>query len=240
MTLQPKVQKVAIIYPDDLYPSTAAEVAKKKADAAGLNVVYFQKYPKGTQDLSSVLSQVKAAGPDALLVSGYFEDYVLTVRTSKELKLNVKYIGGMGVPHGDLIKALGKDSDYLFDAPWWQPESGWKGPFFGSSQEYNELFKKKYNEDATYYGSASSAAGLVLQLALEKAGTTDVEKVREALRQTDVETLFGPVKYDETGFNRAGKGTIIQIKDGKLTIVYPEKLAQGNKVIFPMPEWDKR
>ncbi|MCL5264245.1 MAG: amino acid ABC transporter substrate-binding protein [Chloroflexi bacterium] len=239
-TLQPKVQKIAIIYPDDLYPTTAAEVVKKKAEGAGMRVVYFQKFPKGTQDLSALISGVKSSGAEALITSGYFEDNVLMVKTAKELKLNVKYLGGMGAPtQPDFVKTLGKNAEYVIGMSQWEPTSGWKGPFFGSSQDYNALYKKKYNEDATYYTAAASAGGLALQLALEKAGSVDTEKVRTALRALDVETFFTPIKFDDTGFNRSGKGLIVQIKDGKLNIVYPEKLAQS-KGVFPMPEWDKR
>ncbi|MCL5264244.1 MAG: amino acid ABC transporter substrate-binding protein [Chloroflexi bacterium] len=238
-TLTPKPTKLAIIYPDDLFPASAAEAAKKKGEQMGFQFVFFQKYPKGTTDLSSIMTQVKAANPDALLNSGYMEDEVMMVKAAKELKFNVKYISSLGMPVFAFMKALGKDSDYLFDAQWWMPQSGWKGPFFGSSQDYNALYKKKYNEDATYYSAAASAGGLVLQTAIGKADSLDVEKVRAELAKTDMETFFGQIKYDETGFNRTGKGVIIQMKDGKINIVYPQNLAT-TKAVYPIPDWDKR
>ena len=138
------------------------------------------------------MTQVKAANPDVLLNSGYMADEVKMVKAAKELKFMPKYMGSLGLPIYDFMKALGKDSDYLFDGQWWMPESGWKGPFFGSSQEYAQLFKQKFNEDPTYYSAAASAGGLVLQTAIEKAGSLDVEKVREQLAKTDMETLDRP------------------------------------------------
>ncbi|MHB1404476.1 MAG: amino acid ABC transporter substrate-binding protein [Desulfitobacteriaceae bacterium] len=239
-SLQPKPSKLAIIYPDDLFPSTAAEAAKKKAESMGFQVVYYSKYPKGTQDLSAVLSQVKSSGAEALISSGYFEDNVLMVKTAKELKLDLKYLGGMGAPlQADFVKTLGKDAEYVYGVSWWEASAGWKGSLYGSSQDYNELFKKRYGESATYYSAAATAAGTVLQMAIEKAGTLDSAKVTDALRALDVETFFSPIKFDQSGFNRAGSGVMTQIVNGKNTVVWPLKLRQSEPV-YPAPAWDKR
>jgi branched-chain amino acid transport system substrate-binding protein len=235
--LTPKVKTVAIAYPGDLFPSAAAAAAEKRAKEEGLQVVYSGKYPKGAKDLSAVITQVKALNPDALLSPGYFEDITLLVTQSQRLGFNPGYIGVQLAP--GLTKSLGKNADYLFATSWWEPLAGWKDDYFGTSAEYNDLFKKTYGVDANYFATCASAAGELLDLAIRKVGSLDPAKIAEVLHATKMETFFGPVEYDQTGANRKGTGLVVQIQDGREVIVWP-KTTSTKPARFPAPPWDKR
>jgi len=235
--LTPKVKTVAIAYPADLFPSAAAAAAEKRAKDEGLQVVYSSKYPKGAKDLSAVVTQVKALNPDALLSPGYFEDITLLVTQSQRLGFNPKYIGVQLAP--GLAKGLGKNADYLFATSWWEPSAGWKDGYFGTSSEYNDLFKKAYGADANYFAACASAAGELLDLAIRKVGSLDPAKIADVLHATKVETFFGPVEYDQTGANRKGSALVIQFQEGQEAIVWPTT-ANAKPAKFPAPPWDKR
>lgn len=55
VSLKPKPKSVAIIYEKDIFSEDAARGALKTAKRHGLRVVLFESYPKGTQDLSSLM-----------------------------------------------------------------------------------------------------------------------------------------------------------------------------------------
>lgn len=237
--LEPKPKKVVVITPDDLFPLAGADGAVKMAKSLGMDVE-FHKYPKGATDLSSLLTSLKASNPDVVLNAGYFQDFLTTMKQSKEVKLNAKYFGGvLAVQMPDWSKSLGKDAEYTSSYSWWSPDLKFKGPLFGTSQEYGATFEKKFGFVPDYNAAAASAGGLILQMAIEKAGSVETEKVRQALSGTKTETFFGTLEYDATGKNIAGDAVLIQQQNGKAVTIWPTAAAQA-KPVYPIPAWDKR
>ena len=76
---------------------------------------------------------------------------------------------------------------------------------------------------------ASSAAALIaLQKAIEKAGTLDRDKVRQALTELQISTFYGPIKFREDGMNSVRDLPIIQVQGGKPVVLYPREVRQGD------------
>ncbi len=62
----------------------------------------------------------------------------------------------------------------------------------------------------------------------------DPKKVRDAIAETDIMTFYGRIKFNEQGKN-IGKGmAVIQLQDGKHTVVFPSSVAEG-KLVYPKP-----
>jgi branched-chain amino acid transport system substrate-binding protein len=231
---------VAIITPDDLFPSIAAEAFQRIGEELGMEIVAFEKHPKDATDLSAVLAEIKAESPDVILTSGYFENYLAIVRGAKELRINPLYMGGVGtVDMPDWVDTLGNDAEFTTGHSWWSHVAQWTDPVFGSAEEYSRLFQEKYGEVPEYHSAAASAAGVVFQNALETAGTLDKDKVRDAIRNTDLETFFGPVKYNDAGLNITGRGVIVQIQNGEPITVWPPDTRE-EELMYPMTPWDER
>ena len=83
---------------------------------------------------------------------------------------------------------------------------------------------------------------------LERAASTDPEKILAATRQTNFKNhpvVSGPIQFDERGDNTAALTALIQIQPGKnpydrLKIVMPKEFAQSDKIIFPAPQlWER-
>jgi branched-chain amino acid transport system substrate-binding protein len=70
-------------------------------------------------------------------------------------------------------------------------------------------------------------------MAIEKAGTTDTDKVREVLAAYDGSTFWGPVKFDATGQNIAGGAVTFQIQNAVIQTVWPEGAASA-KPVYPL------
>jgi branched-chain amino acid transport system substrate-binding protein len=75
--------------------------------------------------------------------------------------------------------------------------------------------------------------------AIRRAGGLESEKLRDAIRALDFNTVFGAFKVDPRGLQIAHRNVLFQWQDGKKVIVWPEELAPG-KPRFPTPPWSQR
>jgi branched-chain amino acid transport system substrate-binding protein len=204
-----------------------AGAAQKKAEALGLKIVYNNKYPKGSVDLSSVATALKDANPEVLILTGYVQDSIQLVKALQSLKVNPKMIGfafAVGIP--DVLSALGPASEDLVGVQIWDPAVKYKGPLVADSDAYLAGYQKAFGGAKPNYITASGTAGaLALQLAIEKAGSLDPVKVRDAMLQLDVETFFGHVQFDQAGVDKKASAVISQVQGGVAVPVYPSEIA---------------
>ncbi len=235
VSLSPKPRTVAILYEKDIFSEDAAKGAREEARKKGLKVVLFEGYPKGTQDLSSLMLKLRLKRPDVVIGAGHFRDSVLVVKQLKQFKINPKFLGlTVGPPLPAFVKALGRDAEYVFGPVQWSKAFRYKDPLFGSTQGYVRAFREKYGEDPEYHSAGGTAAALSLQLAIERAGSLEVEKVRKALLSMKEETFYGVIGFDETGKIVTKRMAVIQVQGGKPVTVYP---FQEAKPVYPKPEW---
>jgi branched-chain amino acid transport system substrate-binding protein len=239
-TFSPAPKKVAIVSPTDLFPLNVAEGAQNYAKQAGLEISYFEKYPKGARDISSVLLKIKALNTDVLIGTGYLDDAILAVRQSKDQKVDFKaMVFTTGPELEDFTKNLGKDADYAYGVAWWMPEANFKCPVFGTTQTYVANYSKKFGSGITYQAAAASQGGVLLQLAIEKAKTLEMDKVREGLLSYNGTTFWGSTKFDANGRNITGKSVTFQIQKGVIKTVFPKEVAQ-TAPMYPQPAWSAR
>jgi len=76
--------------------------------------------------------------------------------------------------------------------------------------------------------------GLAFQYAIQKAGSIDPQKVRDALASLDIMTFYGEVRFDSTGANTYKPMATIQIQNGTLVTVYPSDVANA-QLSYPTP-----
>ena len=72
-----------------------------------------------------------------------------------------------------------------------------------------------------------------MHLAIETAGSLDTDDVREALRELDVETFYGPIRFDDRGVNVAKPMGTVQVQDGQIVVVAPDAAAVGG-LVYPV------
>lgn len=238
LDLDPEPKTVAIIVSNDLFPLSCAEGALKMCEELGLEVVLYEKYPADATDVSALLSLVKDKNPDIFLTSGYTKDALMVVRQAREINLNVKlFATSVGVVLPEFIPSLGSDANYVVEGEWWLATGSDKGPVFGSTPEYVKMFEDKYNETPGYHAASGSAAGVVLQLAIEKAGTLDTAAVRDVLRGLDVVLAVWPgVKFNEKGQNVSAEHPVVQVQNEEYAVVWPPQ----DELMYPVPAWKDR
>ena len=233
---KPRAQRIALIHENALFPQASIEAAEIQAKAAGLDVVYKGAYPTGTKDFSAMVEAMKASNPDALIGAGYTGDMLVLARQTSEQKVPLKMIGfTLGPTSPGFVESLGAKAENLLEPTQWTPDLPWKDEIFGwTAAEYAALCKKTYNHDCDYHPPQSTAALQVYQRAIERAGSLDPQKVRDALAQTNIMTAYGPVRFNDKGQNIAKGMSVIQIQGGKPVVVFPTDGSKA-KFVYPMP-----
>jgi len=238
----PNLKTVAIVAENGAFALEVAGGAKDYAEEKGLKVVYFDKYAKNAKDVSSLITAIKGKNPDILLGAGHLQDTLLIVKQSKDLNLSPKVMGfSVGPTAPEFRKALGKDADYVFGAAQWTPELKIKSDdVFGTPQNFAKLYKAKYGEEPPYQAAESAAALIAYQKAIEKAGSLDRKKVRDALASLDYMSFYGRLKFNEKGMNVYKPMAVMQnYTDGKLYTVWPKEAAT-KPPLYPFKPWDQR
>lgn len=232
----PRPKTVALINENALFPQLGIDGAERQAKGFGFEVVYKEKYPSGTKDLSSLLAQVREKNPDILLAGGYTADMILLVKQAKEMGVKTKMFGLLlGPTLPGFVESLQKDAEYLLEPIQWSANMPWKDDVFGyTAEDFSRLFEKEFGYKPDYHPPQSAAALLVYHHAFQKVGVEDTEKVRDAIARTDIMTFYGPVRFNEKGMNIAKSMAVIQIQNGLPVVVYPIAGAEG-KLVYPIP-----
>ena len=235
----PKSLKIAIAIENDNFSQDVRDGIEEDAKKYGMKVVIDDKLPADLNDMSATLTKVKALKPDALFISGHEKGAVLGIRQVAAEKVYVPMLALTHCDSAQITDKFGKDSDYAFCGSQWDDSLTYSDRWFGNPQKYAALFKKEFNYDPPYQAAESSASVEVFADAIERAGSLDREKVRDALAKTNLMTFFGPVKFDATGKNVAKSMVMYQVQHEKYVVVAPAKWATS-KPVYPAPTWAKR
>jgi branched-chain amino acid transport system substrate-binding protein len=233
----PKPKTMAFVTRNDFFPKVITKVFQGVSKKYGLKEVYYAQFPKDAKDMSTWLTTVKGKKPDVLMVAGYLGDLILATKQAKELKVNPKAIFMTAGPvYSQYTKALGKTAEGITTASWWADTLGYKGPVLGTPDDFSKMWMKATGDEADYVAAASSAAGVAYQLAIEKVGSLDKNKIRDALAAMDAMTFFGRIKFNKNGQNIGSIVPVIQIQGGKRLPVSPKDMAQGSYQ-YPKPRF---
>ena len=216
-----------------------SKYVERYAREYGYQVVENISYASDTTNVSSEVQRLKDAHPDVVMQASYINDAILYVQSYKEMNLSRDAIlansGGFIDPK--LLQVLGEDGNYILTREVWSKDLAATKPLAGT---VNQMFRERYGTDRDGNSARAFTGMLVLADAINRAGSTDPEKIRKALLETNLSSdeIIMPwdgVKFDqETHQNIPGKGIICQIIDQEYYTVWPWNLAT-KELIWPMP-----
>ena len=218
-----------IAHEDTSFATAVADGAVRHLEANGVEVLARETYPKDIQDVSAIMTKFRDLGPDLFVGGGHYNDAVLFVNSAKELDFEP---GGMlitvGPSNPKLVDELGRDVDGVLGPTQWEPSMAYAGPYFGSAADYADYYQSLWGEPPVYQAASATAAALALHLAIEKAGSTDTDAVRDALRGLSADTFYGPISFDERGVNTSKPMGMVQVLDGEIVVVAPGDAATAD------------
>jgi branched-chain amino acid transport system substrate-binding protein len=219
--------KVALVFENDAFSQDVREGVVEMLKNYHMQIVIDDKMPPDLSDISATLTKVKAVKPDVLLISGHNKGAVTAARQIQELQVDVPLIAMTHCEGAKVTDQFGASANGYLCPTQWAESLSYKDEYFGTASEYHELFKKTYEGYTTvpYQAAQATAAVLVWKDALERAGSLDIEKVREAIAATDMATFYGQIKFGEAGNNIAKPMVLRQIQKGEYNVVAPSKWA---------------
>ncbi len=172
-------------------------------------MVLFEGYDKDTTDFAAFINKIPP-GTDAVMGGGHFADTSTLTKQLYEKKVNAKLFAFLVAPPEPKFAEIGEACFAVVGPSQWEPAAkysaeaakaagmDWYGP---SVAEFDESYKKKYGEEPTYHSAGGYAAALILQAAIEKAGSIDTDKVKKALDDMRMMTFYGVIQFDNTKEN---------------------------------------
>ena len=229
------LKRVAIIAQDALVSKAVAKATSEEARKLAMDVVLSETYATGMGDFSSVLNTVKAANPEVLVTTSIrLDDLVAITRKMKDLDLNVKMLASL--PYGllpEFQQRLGKDAEFVYSATFWEPALQNPG-----NQEFVAAYEKEFKRPPAVQSANSYAGCQIFAEAVRRAGTTDSDKLRDAVLALRTKTILGDFAVDGRGFQVGQKAVTIQWQDGKNVVVWPNEVASDKP--RPTPPWSMR
>lgn len=230
---------IVIAYEDTAFPTSVGVGAEKWAKEYGMEVLAVETYPVDVADVTAIMTKFRDLDPDVFVGGGHFNDALLFVRAAEELGFSPDaMVITVGPSNPEFVAEVGDSANYIIGPTQWEATMSWEDEYFGTAGDYAARYEALWGEPPTYQAAESTATALALQLAIEQAGSTDMDAVRQALLDLDEVTFYGPINFDETGKNAAKPMGAIQIQDGVINVIAPPEAAVADLQL--MVPWDER
>jgi branched-chain amino acid transport system substrate-binding protein len=232
--------KIAMVYSDDPFSKTVLASAAQQAKDLGLDIVMNESYAPSTTDFGPIVNKIISSNADAFL-GGHYSDGATLARQMYDQKANMKWVSILVAPADDKFGELGAPAMGVTVPSQWEIQVSYKPQFGPTTAEFAKAFQAKFNAKPDYHSASGYTSGVILQRAIEQAGSIDPEKVTEALNGIDVTTFFGHIKFmtdpGHHGLQSAHEMVLAQWQkvDGKpgRQVVWPVA-AQSAKLIYPI------
>jgi branched-chain amino acid transport system substrate-binding protein len=232
-----RIETLSLFHEDTIFGTDSGNAQLKLANERGYKVLADIKYRANSPSLSAEVQQLKAANANVLLPSSYTTDGILLIKTMAELgyKPNAIVAQDAGFSEKALYDAVGDKLEGVISRGTFSLDLATKRPMVG---KINAMFKEKSGKDFNDLTSRQFMGLIVMSEAINRAKSTDGDKIREALVATDIpgEQTIMPwkrIKFDEMGQNNDADPVLLQYVGGKFVTVYPPQAAVA-EAIWPM------
>jgi branched-chain amino acid transport system substrate-binding protein len=217
---------------DDPFTTPTSEGIEAILKAAGIQTVYRETYTADTTNFDSIANAVKAKNPDLVVAGTQFEDGIGFMRALRKVNFTPDWLYQTNAPSFGTQYADGigeQNTEGVFYAVSHSPEAKTPG-----NPEFVAKYKEMFGGDTVPEDAADAyAAGEVLQATVEANKTVekaDQLKLADWLRQNTVDTILGPLSWNEDGSPK-GEFLIGQWQNGKAEIVLPEEAATTDTIV---------
>lgn len=219
------ISKIAVLTGNDGFGASGKKQLEELAKTEGIEIVANEVYDKQATDLTDILTKVKGTpGVQAVVNWSIVPAQSIVAKNMKQLGMNMPLFQSHGFGNRKYVEQAGVAAEgILFPCGRLLvveelPDSHPQKKLLAT---YKKDYEAAYQEDVSTFGGHAYDAILIVTEALKKAGTTDRDKVRDA-----IENLHGLVgtagiynfsATDHTGLD-LNAFEMLTVKDGKFTI----------------------
>lgn len=238
------IRTVSVVYDNTLTGQDVGELFNRLATDAGFEVILDLMYAPASPELNSEVLRIQQADADAILCFASISEALLFMKTYEEVGYFPKIFiaNGAGFTDSAFMQNLGPASNYIFNRSAFSLDIGARKPIVN---QLNEIFNERYGINMNEFSARGFMGVITLADAINRAGSTDSEAIRQALLETDIPgdqipLSWGGIRFDPaTGQNILDTSMVGQKIDGTFPTVWPFDLAV-TEPIFPAPGWHER
>ncbi len=191
---------------------------KTAFEKMGGEIVAELKYNSGDQDFTAQLTELITKNPDIVFLPAYFAEGAIVLKQANELGAEFKFIGADAMDNPEIV-TLGGDSveGFMHTTFAYDPSMKDMNP---TAKQFTEEWRKVHpDKDPNALAAVGYDAYVMLKDAIERAGSAEPEKIRDALEQTkDLPTVTGITTINVTHDAEKDMG-IVEIRDGKKVFI---------------------
>jgi branched-chain amino acid transport system substrate-binding protein len=182
--------------------------------ANGASISRELSYSSGDTNFRTQLTTARLAHPDVIFLPGYYTEVALILRQAKQLGIDCPFVGGEGWDSPALIQVAGRSADGNYYTNHFSAED--PDP---RVQKFVQDYRAKYGSTPDALAALWYDGARLMAQALQRAGSTDPAKIRDALAGTrGFEGVTGRISIDENR-NAAKSAVILKIDNGTLKMV---------------------
>ena len=234
--------------PEDQRPKTAAYAAqddpfaqgtayglRDKLEAAGVETVVDEVYPPNTTDFNTIAAKIAEADPDLVVGGTLYQDAVNLILSMQQLGYQARMAAFSTAPtNPEFPEAIGGAVEGILSPTGYADQAT-----YPSNIEFVEAHTALHGEGPQEDEANAYTTGQVVAAAVEAVGCAEQgecqQKLIDYLRENTVETVVGPLSWDEAG-RPQGAHLMLQYVNGEIQIVLPVE-AQEAELVHPKPAW---
>jgi branched-chain amino acid transport system substrate-binding protein len=218
---------------DDPFTTPVIESMQKQLEALGVQTVYTTTYPADATNFQTIASAIAAAKPDLIAQGAVFEDGVGLIRSLQQLNYSPKMMFQTSAPSnaGQYSDGIGvKNTEGIFYTVSWNEKAKTPG-----NDKFVAEYAKRYDGGIPAEDAADAyAAAQTLQAAVKAVGSLDQTKLADWLHKNEVDSILGPLAWDETGAPTK-QFLLGQWQNGAPEIVAPKDAATVDSAVAKTP-----
>lgn len=216
MTNELGFKKVAILHINNDWGIVTDQYYSDALATHGIDVVAREFYFDGERDFTAVLTKLKNSNPDMLFIASMYNDGALINKQKQKLGWDVPVLGPGSLYSPKLIELGGDAVEGLYTTVVFHP----KNPK-PEVQTFVSEFEKRYEATPNMFAAVAFDAINLMADAIERAGSTDSEAIREAVAATkEFPGVTGKITFTEVG-DVMKEYTRVQIRNGEFVVYVP-------------------
>ncbi|MBM7832792.1 branched-chain amino acid transport system substrate-binding protein [Agromyces cerinus] len=228
-------ETVAVAAMDDPFAQGTAYGLRDKLEAGGVEVLVDEVYPPNTTDFSTIAAKIAQSDADMVIGGTQYQDAVNLIIALQQLDYQPELAAFSTAPtNPEFAAAIGNATEGILAPTGYSPTSE-----FPSNVEFVEKYTEMHGNPPAEDEANAYTTGQVVAAAVEAVGCAEQGECQQQLidwlHDNTVDTVVGPLSWDETG-KPNGAHLIQQWIDGEILIVLPEDVKEGD-FLFPKPTW---
>src|SRR5262245_8684510 len=192
----PKLKRFGFLFVNDDFGKGGFDAFVEAGKKYGMSITADERYSRGDLDFTGQLTRLRAGNPDAVAERSRYTEGAPIHRQIKQMGWDVPRFGSDGIAAPAFLDLAKEAANGVIYPTHFSPATSSNLP---AAQDFIALVRKTYNKAPDYVHAQAFDAINIAIAAIDRAKSADRTAVRNAMRQTDYQSVRGPFKFEQKG-----------------------------------------